>query len=213
MQAVSSESSDVPAALPVASSLTERRKAATRMEIARVAGELFVRQGPRGTRAEDIAAAAGVAPRTFYRYFATKEEAVEPLYSAGARLWAQAVRSAPAELSVAEALTHGARRTLTPGEGVSTSSWAFVRTLIRLADGDAGLRRVWAEVCRSSERRLAEVLTERTGREDVRFLAAVGSAAVRTAVEAWAAGEESAERLVEVAVRNLGAVGGFLGEA
>ncbi|MFC8430668.1 TetR/AcrR family transcriptional regulator [Streptomyces sp. NPDC057253] len=183
------------------------------MEIARAAGELFVRQGLRETRAEDIALAAGVAPRTFYRYFATKEEAVAPLYAAGAQLWAQAVLSAPAELSVAEALAHGVRRTLTPGDQVSVSSWTFVRTLIRLADSDPGLRRVWAEVCRSSERRLAEVLTQRTGREDVRLLAAVASAAVRTAVEAWAAGEEPTEGLLGVAVGNLGAVGEFLGGA
>lgn len=210
---VSSASFDSPASFPPAVSLTERRKAATRMEIAWAAAELFVKQGLRATRAEDIAMAAGVAPRTFYRYFATKEEAVAPLYAAGAHLWAEAVLSAPAELSVAEALTHGARRTLTPGDQVSASSWTFVRTLIRLADSDAGLRRVWAEVCRSSERRLAEVLTERTGREDVRLLAAVGSAAVRTAVEAWAAGEEPTEGLLGVAVRNLGAVGAFLGEA
>ncbi|WP_425276397.1 TetR family transcriptional regulator, partial [Streptomyces carpinensis] len=64
------------------SSLTERRKAATRMEIARAAARLFVTQGLRATRAEDIAQAAGIAPRTFYRYFATKEEAVAPLYAA-----------------------------------------------------------------------------------------------------------------------------------
>ncbi len=56
-----------------ATSLTERRKAATRMEIARAAAGLFVSRGLKATRAEDIAQAAGIAPRTFYRYFATKE--------------------------------------------------------------------------------------------------------------------------------------------
>ncbi|MFE9445660.1 TetR family transcriptional regulator, partial [Streptomyces sp. NPDC006602] len=35
-------------------SLTERRKAATRMEIARAAAGLFVKHGLRATRAEDI---------------------------------------------------------------------------------------------------------------------------------------------------------------
>lgn len=59
-------------------SLTERRKAETRMEIARAAARLFADQGLRATRAEDIAKAAGVAPRTFYRYFAAKEEAIAP---------------------------------------------------------------------------------------------------------------------------------------
>ncbi|MQY37888.1 hypothetical protein SRB17_58950 [Streptomyces sp. RB17] len=153
-------------------SLTERRKAETRTEIARAAAALFVRQGLRATRAEDIAQAAGIAPRTFYRYFATKEEAVAPLYAAGAQRWAEAVRSAPAHLDVPEALEHAVRHTLTPGAGVSAASWEWVRTLIRLADDSPALRKVWAEVCQASERTLAEILANRitatgAGREGV----------------------------------------------
>ncbi|MEV6292430.1 TetR family transcriptional regulator [Streptomyces sp. NPDC051896] len=189
-------------------SLTERRKAETRTEIARAAAALFVRQGLRATRAEDIAQAAGIAPRTFYRYFATKEEAVAPLYAAGAQRWAEAVRSAPAHLGVPEALEHAVQHTLIPGAGVSAASWEWVRTLIRLADASPALRKVWAEVCQASERSLAEILAHRiaataTGGEpgrvgghgtgettvtpDLRFAAAVAGAAVRVAVEAWAA--------------------------
>lgn len=95
------------------------------MEIARAAAGLFVKHGLRGTRAEDIAQTAGIAPRTFYRYFATKEEAVAPLYAAGAQRWAEAVRAAPPALSVPDALEHGVRHTLTPGVGVSTNSWTW----------------------------------------------------------------------------------------
>ncbi|MCT9084625.1 TetR/AcrR family transcriptional regulator [Streptomyces fulvoviolaceus] len=183
------------------------------MEIARAAAGLFVKHGLRASRAEDIAQAAGIAPRTFYRYFATKEEAVAPLYAAGAQLWAEAVREAPAHLPVPEALEHAVRHTLTPGAGVSASSWAWVRTLIRLAETSPGLRKVWAEVCQAGERTLVEVLAERVGEHrgerqgegadnvagdsvvsaDLRFAAAVASAAVRTAVEAWVAGDEPAE--------------------
>ncbi|WUO17688.1 TetR/AcrR family transcriptional regulator [Streptomyces sp. NBC_00289] len=134
------------------------------MEIARAAAGLFVKHGLRATRAEDIAQAAGIAPRTFYRYFATKEEAVAPLYAAGAQRWAEAVREAPADLSLAQALEHGVRHTLTPGVGVSASSWEWVRTLIRLAEASPALRKVWAEVCHTSERTLAEVLRERVTR-------------------------------------------------
>ncbi len=183
------------------------------MEIARAAAGLFVRHGLRATRAEDIAQAAGIAPRTFYRYFATKEEAVAPLYAAGAQRWVAAVRTAPADASVLQALEQGVRHTLTPGAGVSASSWEWVRTLLRLAEANPSLRRVWAEVCQASERSLAEVLAARltagstgtgtrstTGPDNVaasspapvlspshlRFAAAVASAAVRAAVEGWA---------------------------
>ncbi len=142
-------------------SLTERRKAATRMEIARAAAGLFVANGLRATRAEDIARAAGVAPRTFYRYFATKEQALAPLFAAGAHQWAEAVRDAPAHLTVAEALHHAAVHTLTPGVGVSATSLEWVRTLLRLTATHPALTKVWAEICQASERELAEVLAHR----------------------------------------------------
>ncbi|MEU6774145.1 TetR family transcriptional regulator [Streptomyces sp. NPDC046759] len=138
------------------------------MEIARAAAALFVRQGLRATRAEDIAQAAGIAPRTFYRYFATKEEAVAPLYAAGAQRWAEAVRSAPAHLGVPEALEHAVHHTLAPGAGVSAASWEWVRTLIRLAGASPALRKVWAEVCQASEQTLAEVLANRAPTTGVR---------------------------------------------
>ncbi|MGW0995414.1 TetR/AcrR family transcriptional regulator [Streptomyces sp. NPDC002523] len=147
------------AAAPV--SLTERRKAETRAEIARAAAALFVRQGLKATRAEDIAQAAGIAPRTFYRYFASKEEAVAPLYAAGAQRWTQAVREAPATLTVPEALRHAVAHMLAPGLGVSTASWEWVRTLIHLADTSTALRKVWAEVCQESDEELAQVLADR----------------------------------------------------
>ncbi|MYR62713.1 TetR family transcriptional regulator [Streptomyces sp. SID625] len=273
-------------------SLTERRKAATRMEIALSAARLFVTRGLRATRAEDIAQAAGVAPRTFYRYFATKEEAVAPCYAAGAERWREAVRTAPAALSVPEALAHAVRHTFVPGgSGVSAISWQWARTLIRLAGTSPAVRKVWAEVCQESERELAGVLAERaagtagsagsvgsvgsaepagpapaegragsfgseteagaeaesrtdtgsgavtntgsgadTGTEtdtgsgsdteagpsviapDLRFSAAVASAAVRVAVEAWARGDAPAtgpQGPAALALRNLAALRDF----
>ncbi|MEU9225861.1 TetR family transcriptional regulator [Streptomyces massasporeus] len=161
---------------PPPSSLTERRKTETRMEIARAAAGLFVRHGLRATRAEDIAQAAGIAPRTFYRYFATKEEAVAPLYATGAQRWVEAVRAAPADAGVLHALEQGVRHTLTPGVGVSASSWEWVRTLLRLAEATPSLRRVWAEVCQASERLLGEVLAERVTRVGVPGADGVGGA-------------------------------------
>jgi AcrR family transcriptional regulator len=204
--------------------LTERRKAETRMEIAQAAARLFVRQGLRATRAEDIAQAAGVAPRTFYRYFATKEEAVAPLYAAGARLWAEAIRDAPAELSPRQALEHATRLTLAPGAEVSAATWEWTRALIRLAETSPALRKVWAEVCHLAERPLALVLAARIAQGDdnvaarlaasprLSFAAAVAGAAVRVAVEQWAADDQpgnAGRSPLEPALRNLAALGDF----
>ncbi|MFG2474169.1 TetR family transcriptional regulator [Streptomyces fagopyri] len=147
-------------------SLTERRKAATRMEIARAAARLFMTHGLRATRAEDIARAAGVAPRTFYRYFAGKEEALGPLFSAGVEKWAEAVRDAPAGLSVPDALRHAVVQTLTPGVGVRPESMEWVRSLLRLAEGSPALLRVWGEACQGAERTLEGVLAARLSRRE-----------------------------------------------
>ncbi|WP_298335712.1 TetR family transcriptional regulator [Ferrimicrobium sp.] len=54
----------------------EERKERTRMMLTEAAAELFVMKGFDQTTVEEIAQAAGISPRTFFRYFATKDEVV-----------------------------------------------------------------------------------------------------------------------------------------
>lgn len=60
--------------MTLATTLKEARKQQAVHEIARTALELFSRDGFDATSVEQIAEAAGCSPRTFYRYFGTKEE-------------------------------------------------------------------------------------------------------------------------------------------
>ncbi|MDI3405064.1 TetR/AcrR family transcriptional regulator [Streptomyces cavernicola] len=190
------------------SSLTERRKAATRRDIAHTAAALFVEHGLRATRAEDIAREAGVSPRTFFRYFATKEESVAPLFAAGTQRWVAAVRAAPDGLSVADVLIKAADDALDPAAGSHAESVAnaesleWVRALLRMAEDAPALRSVWNDACFAAETALLDVLAERSGvsraegeppSRGLRLAAAVASTAIRVSVECWAATDEPAD--------------------
>jgi AcrR family transcriptional regulator len=56
--------------------LVERRRRLVRADIGRVAIDLFAERGYDAVTVDDIAAAAGISQRTFFRYFATKDEVV-----------------------------------------------------------------------------------------------------------------------------------------
>jgi AcrR family transcriptional regulator len=55
-------------------SLRDRQRAQIRADIRRAAFRLFIERGYDAVTTEEIATAAGVSPRTFFRYVPTKEE-------------------------------------------------------------------------------------------------------------------------------------------
>jgi len=61
---------------PPADGWRERKKRLTRDELQRTAIEMFRARGYEDVTVEEIAAAAAVSPRTFYRYFPAKEDLV-----------------------------------------------------------------------------------------------------------------------------------------
>lgn len=84
--------------------LRERKKQRTRDTLLRTALELFLTQGYERTTVDEIAEAADVSQRTFFRYFAGKEEAVFFPHDLAASHFVDAVRARPHHEAPLEAL-------------------------------------------------------------------------------------------------------------
>ncbi|MEU6943902.1 TetR family transcriptional regulator [Streptomyces sp. NPDC046316] len=171
-------------------SLTERRKAATQLDIARAAAELFTERGPDGTTAEDIALRAGVALRTFYRYFRSKQDAVAPLLAGGADRWRESLAAAEPGSTVPAALERSISEALAAADEEAAEGLRWTRGLLRAASEDPALRAVWYRVNQESEEKLLAVVAELAGPGadplEVRLAAAAATDAIRVALEAWA---------------------------
>ncbi|MBD0711634.1 TetR family transcriptional regulator [Streptomyces sp. CBMA291] len=179
-----------PGPTPPTRTLTERRKAATQLDIARAAAELFTEHGPDGTTAEDIALRAGVALRTFYRYFRSKQDAVGPLLAGGADHWRGLLAATGPGASLPEALEASIAASLTPAGAEGEEELGWTRGLLRAAAEDPALRAVWYRVNQESEERLREVVAGLAGPDadplEVRLTAAATTSAIRIALETWA---------------------------
>ena len=86
--------------------LRERKKAATRHALGIAAMRLAVQRGLDNVLVEDIAAAAGVSPRTFNNYFSSKCEAICALPTERGRQIGEALRARPPSEPLADAITH-----------------------------------------------------------------------------------------------------------
>jgi AcrR family transcriptional regulator len=84
--------------------LRERKKLATRQALAWAALRLVVERGLENVRVEDVAAAAGVSPRTFNNYFASKQEAMCAIAVDRAELIGEALLDRPDGEPLAESL-------------------------------------------------------------------------------------------------------------
>ncbi|GHH93654.1 TetR/AcrR family transcriptional regulator [Streptomyces capillispiralis] len=160
--------------------LTEERKAAVRLEIARAAVGLFIAQGVAATTGEQIGQAVGVSARTVWRYFPTKESCVRPLFSTGIDTVAAALRQWRPGRPLQEAFDH----VWTADAGLPGLD---IGALVRLTRTEPGLRAVWLRTHDEAEPAFARALAERAGlpADDVRpaLWAAMLNAALRAAVE------------------------------
>ncbi|MGV9644212.1 TetR family transcriptional regulator [Streptomyces sp. NPDC003514] len=195
--------------------LRERKKQRTREALLRTALELFTTRGYEDTTVDDIAGAVDVSQRTFFRYFAGKEEAALALQEMTETHFLRAVRDRPPHEAPMEALRQAV---LDSWDSLSkvVESVAPVEVFLRMYQVIESTPVLLAAHLRRSleiEEAIARVLAEREG-VDVdadprpRLAVAVFGGVMRLTERCWSTGgDTSLDAIRALAVQHLEQVG------
>jgi AcrR family transcriptional regulator len=166
--------------------LRERNKLRRHEQITEAALGLFARRGFDGTTIEEIAAAADVSRRTFFRYFARKEDVILDWKRRTADELREALAARPAGESPLDAV-HNALATVAAGYGAEPE---LTLGLMRLFESGPDLHagsdyQAWDAV-------LTEGVARRLGVDPLRdpvprLVATVGFAVLTATVQSWGA--------------------------
>jgi AcrR family transcriptional regulator len=175
-------------------SLRERKKVSTRRGLADAASRLFAERGYVRTTVDDITAAAGVSPRTFFRYFAAKEDVLFVDFEGAFDAWVDAFRTGPPGEPLLAALVR-ATHAVNAAYEADPERFELLRRLAA-EEPSLGLRLLafdQAAVARAAGH-IAEALG--AGPRDLlpQVVAAASMAAVRTATTAWELGGRTGDR-------------------
>ena len=171
--------------------LRERKKQRTRCSLIDSAFALFERKGFEATTVDEIAEAVDVSPRTFFRYFASKEEVALSLLDDQLGVFLTRLAHRPPDEPVLTALRHTAVETirgLESGEcGLDPTQYECMDELMAASPTLAAHA---LELAAARLGGLAELVATRMGvdvKADPRpqLVASVAICAVQTAVNAW----------------------------
>jgi AcrR family transcriptional regulator len=164
--------------------LRERKKQRTRALLMDAAVDLCNRQGFERTTVDQIAAVADVSPRTFSRYFATKEAVVLALIDDTVEVAAAELTRQPADISHLEALfrayvgMYRGTKTAAPG-GLTTER---LLAAVRIIMSSPALRQAAAEFrLHAANVVLAERMGVAADDQRVKLIATVWAAIIMTA--------------------------------
>jgi AcrR family transcriptional regulator len=170
--------------------LTERRAEELRLAIARTAMEIFVADGDTSATVERIADAAGVAPRTFYRHFAVKEDVVLPLFRRSSTLIAAELAAAEVDEALPDVLVRAFRITLND-KRLTRAERAFLGLMMTTPQ----YRMRWLEVDEELRDAVAALLAERLEIREDPFLHTLAAQLVvntaREVFEQWLTSDSS----------------------
>lgn len=137
--------------------MQERKQELVREELSRAAWDLFGREGYEATTVTEIAREAGVSRRTFFRYYASKEDVVVETSDE----FAEEVLAALARRPVKEPVLVAIRRAIVPSLEQRLARTERSRAIIRLLRESRSLRRAMLERHARMEERLAAQLAAR----------------------------------------------------
>ncbi|OIJ86204.1 TetR family transcriptional regulator [Streptomyces colonosanans] len=200
--------------------LRERKKQRTRDALLHAALELFLAQGYERTTVDEITETVDVSQRTFFRYFAGKEEAVFFAQSVMESHFVEAVRQRPPLEAPLEALRQA---TLEVWDGLGEVVGQIIPAELhlhtcRLIESTPALLATQLRRSAELEEELARVIAEREGLDvdtdpRPRVAVAVFCGALRVTKRLWSCGDDTSPASIrELTVRYLDAVRPTLAE-
>ena len=182
-----------------AAGLRERKREQTLQRLTEAAMKLFLTKGYEATTLDDIAAAAEISRRSFFHYFASKEDVVVAWQDRSADAMTTAIGERPAEESMITAAENAIltmTRDLNPEDAIA---------IARLKKETPALRAREQVKYEKMERAMAEALaaraSDKAGQTRARLVAMITTGAIRIASENWLS--QGAREKPEVLVRRM----------
>ncbi|MFG3049509.1 TetR/AcrR family transcriptional regulator [Kitasatospora sp. NPDC048239] len=197
--------------------LRERKKQRTRDALIEAAHQLFIGQGFARTTVDEIAAAVDVSQRTFFRYFANKDEVALAVLADAEDYFIERLRRRPAEENPLRALRAAiveSWRDLASDHPSGSGSITSALELMQIIENTPPLLATHLRRVTEQERVVARVIADREGldpAEDLRpaVLAAVFGAVLRSAHLSWTPdrAESGPEGMIELIERHFDQLG------
>lgn len=178
--------------LPTLLPLSERKLKLVRPGLAEAAATLLLERGFDAATIDELAAAAGISRRTFFRYFATKEEVVISTFDEVEELLVASFREQPKEVVPLLAL----RAAIGAVMARYAQQPERTRAMLKLILGSPALRASFLDRQDQWRERLGREIARRLPAEPrramvARLTAAVGMGAVDAAMASWAESDAS----------------------
>lgn len=171
---------------PEALGTREQKKQATRDALTEAASRLFGERGFDAVTVDEIASAAGISRRTFFRYFATKEAVAFPRREARRAGFLQLVNEADSNLSpygrVRAAMLAMARYFMSEREG-ALREWRIVSATPSLVAHNRDIDQDWHAIIADSMVRAG------TEPQEAQVIAAAMMGVIRVTLDAWFAND------------------------